>query len=84
MFEVSVHFYGRKRIISDCPAQGLLDWPAHKWTRITARPVGLAKAKTIADEQLIHAAVTPWNCAGVIYENGKVPGVPIGWVSVED
>lgn len=26
-YEVAIRYYGRKRITSDCPAQGLLEWP---------------------------------------------------------
>ena len=51
MYEVATHKYGRKRITSDCPAQGLLEYPQHCWTRVTDRPIGIARAKTLADAQ---------------------------------
>ncbi len=49
MYEVAVHTYGRKLITRDGPAQGLLEWPQHTWSRITARPLGLARATALAD-----------------------------------
>lgn len=79
MYEVSIHHHGRKMITSDCPAQGLLEWPQHKWVRITARPIGLARAKALADAQDTHATVQPWMTAEVVYSNGKAPLVPTGW-----
>ncbi len=45
MYEVAVHYYGRKCITRDGPAQGLLEWPQHNWGRITPRPIGLARAR---------------------------------------
>ncbi len=83
MYEVAIHFYGRKRITSDCPAQGLLEWPKHKWTRITTRPIGLEKAKALADSLSTHATVQPWMTADVVYSNGKRPLVPEGWYPVD-
>lgn len=79
MFEVSTHAYGRKLITRDCPAQGLLEWPQNKWTRITSRPIGLARAKALADAQEHHATVQVWMTAEVVYDNGKAPAIPQGW-----
>lgn len=79
MYEVAVHGYGRKRITRDCPAQGLLEWPQHCWGRITARPIGLARAKALADAQPQHATVQVWMTAEKVYDNGKEPSVPAGW-----
>lgn len=79
MYEVAIHAYGRKRIMRDCPAQGLLEWPQHKWTCITRRPLGLEKAKALADAQSCHAVVMVWQTAEKAYDNGKAPSVPAGW-----
>ena len=82
-YEVAIHEYGRKRITRDCPAQGLLEWPTHRWTRITPRPLGIDRAKELASEQAIHAVVSPWQEAGPVFDNGKRPGVPAGWNPAE-
>lgn len=79
MYEVAIHFHGRKRITRDCPAQGLLEWPQHKWQRITPRPIGLARAKALADAQAQHAVVCVWHFGEKVYDNGKPPAVPQGW-----
>lgn len=79
MYEVAIHHYGRRLITRDGPCQGLLEWPQHQWGRITARPVGLARAKALADAQETHATVQPWMTAEVVYSNGKTPLVPAGW-----
>lgn len=83
MYEVAIHHYGRRRITRDGPAQGLLEWPDHQWGRITPRPVGLARAKALADAQPTHATVQPWMTADVVYDNGKAPLVPEGWYPAE-
>lgn len=83
MYEVAIHQHGRKRITKDCPAQGLLEWPQHKWTRITNRPIGLARARALADQQEIHATVQVWQTSEVVYSNGKKPGVPAGWLPAD-
>lgn len=82
-YEVSIHFYGRKLITRDGPCQGLLEWPAHKWTRVNNRPLGLARATALADAQGQHAVVTVWQTADKVYDNGKVPAVPAGWYSAD-
>lgn len=78
-YEVATHEHGRKLITSNCPAQGLLEWPQHKWARTNARPLGLKSAKAIADAQPIHATVQVWMTAEKVYDNGKAPGIPSGW-----
>lgn len=79
MYEVATHYYGRRLITRDGPAQGLLEWPDHRWGRITARPIGLARAKALADAQATHATVQAWMTADVVYDNGKPPLAPEGW-----
>lgn len=80
MYEVAIHHYGRKLITRDGPAQGLLEWPQHQWGRITPRPIGLKRAKELADAQDTHATVQVWmTAAEVVYSNGKAPKVPDGW-----
>ena len=79
MYEVNLHYHGRRLITRDGPAHGLLEFPQHKWVRITARPIGLARAKTLADAQSQHAAVNVWRTAETVYDNGKPPAVPEGW-----
>lgn len=79
MYEVAIHHYGRRLITRDGPCQGLLEWPQHQWSRITVRPIGLARAKALADSQTTHATVQPWMTADVVYDNGKHPLVPVGW-----
>jgi hypothetical protein len=79
MYEVAIHSYGRRLITRDGPAQGLLEWPAHQWGRITPRPIGLKRAKALADAQGQHATVQIWMTAEVVYDNGKPPAVPDGW-----
>ncbi len=66
MYEVGTHYYGRRLITRDGPAQGLLEWPAHVWTTITARPIGLVCARVLADAQPTH-------------DNGRPALVPDGW-----
>lgn len=79
MYEVAIHHYGRRLVTRDGPAQGLLEWPQHQWARITTRPIGLARAKALADAQPTHATVQPWMTADVAYDNSKAPAVPEGW-----
>jgi hypothetical protein len=79
MYEVAIHHYGRRLITRDGPCQGLLEWPDHQWARITPRPVGLARAKALADAQETHATVQTWMSADKVHDNGKPPAVPAGW-----
>ena len=79
-YEVATRLKGRKRITRDCPAQGLLEWPQNVWTRITPRPLGLERAKSLADAQATHATVQVWQTDEKVYDNGKPPLVPDGWV----
>jgi len=78
LYEVAIRYYGRK-LITRGPSQGLLEWPQSKWTRITSRPIGLARAKALADAQVTHATVQLWGTADKAYDNGKAPLVPTGW-----
>lgn len=78
-YEVSVHEYGRP-MVQRGPMAGCRDFPTHKWTRITPKPLGLVRATALADEQPLHAVVTPWQTAGTVYDNGKAPGLPDGWL----
>ena len=79
MYEVAIHSYGRRLITRDGPCQGLLEWPQHNWSRITSRPIGLARAKALADSQNQHAVVCVWMTAEKVHDNGKAPSVPDGW-----
>lgn len=79
MYEVAIHHYGRRLITRDGPAQGLLEFPASQWGRITPRPIGLARAKSLADAQATHATVQFWGSSDKVYDNGKKPLVPAGW-----
>ena len=83
MYEVAIHHYGRKRITRDGPCQGLLEWPNHVWGTITPRPIGLARAKALADAQDTHATVQVWQTADKVYDNGKPALVPEGWYPAE-
>jgi hypothetical protein len=78
-YEVSVHSYGRP-MIRRGPMAGCRDFPQHKWQRINARPLGLKKAIALAESQAGRAVVTPWQQAGAVYDNGKEPAVPEGWL----
>ena len=82
-YEVSIRFHGRRLIKRDGPCQGLLEWPENKWQRITPRPVGLTRAKELADAQGQHAVVCVWQTADKVYDNGKSPAVPEGWYPAE-
>lgn len=59
------------------PCEGLLN-VRHAWTRITPRPIGLARAKALADAQPFHAVVCVWRTAEKIHDNGKPARVPAG------
>ena len=83
MYEVAIHGYGRKRVRRG-PCEGLMNWPEHCWTRITRRPIGLARAKALADAQECRAVVTPWMKSGNVYDNGKEPYLPEGWEPAEE
>jgi hypothetical protein len=79
MYEVAAHDHCARMIDGGVnnPAQGLLN-VKHAWTRITPRPVGLARAKQIAAEQPFHAVVCVWKTAEKVHDNGKPARVPAG------
>lgn len=78
LYEVSIHAHGR-RMVRRGPAEGLLNWPEHKWTCITPRPIGLRRATELADQQGAHAVVCVWGTSEKVYDNGRRPYVPEGW-----
>lgn len=82
MYGVYVRDYGRP-IVRRGPAEGLPDWPRSRWTRITPRPVGLARARALADAQEFHAAVNVWETSEKVYDNDKPPRVPPDWIPAE-
>jgi hypothetical protein len=83
LYEVSIHSFGRP-IVKRGPAAGCADFPRHQWERITPRPVGLHRATAIADGQAQHAVVCRWMTAGAVYDNGKSPALPAGWLPERD
>ena len=83
MYEVAVHTYGRP-IIKSGPAAGVAGFVEHKWTSINARPVGLKRAIEIADQEATHAVVTEWGSSKPVYDNGKPPLLPEGWLPAFD
>jgi hypothetical protein len=80
MFEVAIHGYG-KPIVRRGAAEGLPDFPKHTWTRITPRPIGRGRAVNLAADHPFHAVVTVWQSSETVYDNGKAPYLPDGWVS---
>lgn len=78
MFEVHVHDHGRP-LVTRGPAAGCRDFPRHKWTRITTRPLGIARAVALANEQDRHAVVCEWMTSTTVHDNGKAPALPSGW-----
>jgi hypothetical protein len=78
MYEVAIHFFGRKTV-KNGPCAGLLNWPEHQWEVLTRRPIGIKRAMALADEQGQRAVVTEWMTSNTVYDNGKEPGLPEGW-----
>lgn len=80
MYEVAIHLHGKRMVEGGInnPCAGLLV-PKHQWLRVNARPLGLARAKALADAQDCHAVVTEWSGAEKFHDNGKPPRVPSGW-----
>jgi hypothetical protein len=80
LYEVAIREEGKTMIGGGVnnPCEGLLSFK-RRWTRITPRPVGLARAKRLADEQPGHAVVCVWGSADKAHDNGKPPIVPAGW-----
>ena len=44
-----------------------------RWLSISRRPLGLAWAQKLADEQPCHAVVSEWHSATNVHDNGKAP-----------
>lgn len=80
MYDVFIHGRGRK-VVRNGPMQGVLDFPANHWERLTSRPLGFDRAKQLADLQDCHAVVAVYSTSQKIYDNGKPPYVPQGWRS---
>lgn len=59
------------------PLGGLLSTRS-TWTRITPRPLGLARAKALADAQPFRAVVCVWHTAEKVHDNGKPARIPAG------
>jgi hypothetical protein len=78
-YGVYTHGYGRP-IVKRGPAAGCADFPKHEHTLLNPRPVGLTRAKALADAQAVRAVVVPWMESGPVYDNGKQPGTPEGWI----
>lgn len=72
MYEVAIRSHGSP-IVRRGPAEGLPDFPRSKWARITPRPIGLARARRLADAQEHHAVVCVWNTDEKVHDNGKPP-----------
>ena len=81
MYEVATREHGRP-LVRHGPCEGLRDWPRSKWTRITPRPIGLDRARALADAQDRHAVVCVWQTAEKVHDNGRPPAVPDGWIAV--
>ena len=79
-YEVHINGYGRP-IIKAGPMAGCGGFEQGEWKKITSRPIGIKRAKAIADEQSCRAVVTEWESSGVVYDNGKDPYVPEGWIN---
>ncbi len=77
-YEVQVHGFGRP-LCKSGPMSGCYGYPTHTWTRITLRPIGLTRAKHLADAQPHRAVVAPWMETKIVYDNGKAPYTPDGW-----
>lgn len=84
MYEVAV-FEDAKRMIGggiNNPLGGLLT-SHRKWTRITPRPIGHARAVELADAQQYRAVVCVWHTAEKVHDNGKPACIPEGMWSPE-
>lgn len=80
MYEVATREHGRP-IVKRGPCEGLPDWPRSRWTRITPRPIGLVRARALASAQDRHAVVCVWQSAEKVFDNGKAPALPAGWIA---
>lgn len=78
-YTVHTHAFGRPPIKSG-PMQGCFGFPSHRWFDISVRPMSLEKAIVLADAQPHHAVVAQKATSTVLYDNGKVPELPEGWV----
>lgn len=80
LYEVAEHDRGRRRLRRG-PMAGCLGWVEDRWTTLTSRPIGLSRAKRLADGLDHHAVVTFWRSAEIVHDNGKAPRLPEGWVA---
>ncbi len=78
MYDVHIHGKGRP-VVRNGPMQGVLDWPKSEWQRLTTRPLGIERAKALADSQSCHAVVTKYSSSQKVHDNGKEPYLPAGW-----
>lgn len=78
MYQVYEHGYGRK-IIKSGPMQGLPEWPQHLW-EWTTQHRAKAKAIEICAAVPHHARVVKNHTAETVFDNGKQPYVPLGWI----
>lgn len=78
-YQVTTHWYGRP-IVKRGPMAGCANFATHEHRLVHPRPVGLARAKALADAQTVRAVVVPWMESGPVYDNGKQPGTPDGWI----
>lgn len=77
-YEVSAHHYGRP-VVQAGPMAGCVGFDTHGWTRLTNRPLGLARAIELADRQSGRAVVVVWQTSQTVYDNQRSPVVPAGW-----
>lgn len=79
MYQVGIHGYGRP-MIQRGPMSGCRGFAEHKWMMLNNRPIGLNRAKELADAQGCHATVIVWGSSEKVYDNGKEPFLPDGWI----
>jgi hypothetical protein len=77
LYDTFAHYFDRS-IVKHGPMGGCIDYPKHSHVKINPRPIGIAKAKTLADECLVHAQVVYHDTSEVVYANSKPAGVQEG------